>query len=234
MYYKLITNNINLTTILLQISKISNFYIIISNPISNSNIYFIINNKDKLKHLLKNNTQIILFTTNYRKVIHKLVYKYLLNITSTTVKYIFIDNSLVNIKNIYIYNNLKFKYYTQLIYFTKPINSIINEFINNVKKQNYYLFNLNKKYLLFIKSFLLHINNTIYKITNHITSFKFNESTYYILDCLDSDSIFIYNYFINNIYDLNINYNLLILSNNKFKIKNTIYYTFTQLLRNQI
>lgn len=228
MYYKLIVKNIEIITIKSYISKISKFYIIITknfNIINNGKfnyliIYLILKNKDKLLELSKFNNKIIISTT-YNKIIHKIFYLYL---TPKLTNNIFIDYSFYNLNNISVYSTLSIKYYIQLVKFNSTIKNTIINFFNKINNKLYYIFNSKINYLVFIKNYLLHFDNTIIEINNNINITKQqikisnSNSIYFILINHTLSKYQSYSHYCKYIYNSlvqsNINFNLLVLSTN--------------------
>lgn len=226
MYYKIIVKNIESIYIISLISKISKFYIIITNNYIKFNyliIYLISKNKNKLIELSKLNNQIILSTT-YNKVIHKLFKLYL----KPHINNIFIDYSFYNTNDITIYNSLNIKYYLKLCNFNKIIMNTICNFINNLNNKIFYILNSNFDYLLLIQKCLLHFNNNIIEIKNEnkingnnddyllMQNINYYNNAYFIIS--NSQLTYLPNNYYKNIYNqllkLKIKFNLLILSNN--------------------
>lgn len=151
MYYKIIVNNSNISSLYHILKNISKFYIIINPTISLNYyvIYLIIDNIDNL-HLLHKYKIKGFF---YNKLIYKIYYTYLKNFTKIN-HFIFIDYIFYNLLNVKIYNKLSLDSYLNLFKLTKILQLQIFNFINFINSKIILLVHQNINYLNFISNFI--------------------------------------------------------------------------------
>lgn len=200
------------------LKKISNLFIIIhfDKNIKYYLIYCKINDINNLNIINNNN----IYNQKCNKFLYKLLFKYY-KLYNNTLEYLFIDNHILNILNINIFNNLDFHDYLNIFNFNIKIKNILNNYIKHHTQFIFQITHTDINYLLFIKNLILNYKKRkIYIILNNLNYKKFK------LLYIDKKNYFKYKYIIllNNVdYYLNTSvintlFNYKNINNNKVNI----------------